>query len=308
MHFFKFYFLLINLSGFNILFAQNYQAINGSSYAGSLAVGNNPAAIVNVPFGWDVTPISIQTKQATNGILIDNYSLLSSPANAQVTVKNGDKKWFAFTNQDIHLLNTRININARSAIGFGANIRNYVYVTGSQANYQDSIQTLADFLTLNINHRPLSAETAFSTWAELYGTYAQTIYDDGTRRVNAGITLKLDRDLAGGYGKAQGLNYIRNNTNNTAPSYLLTDGSLKYGYSSNFDTIDSNKTFNANRKIFVQRSNSSLSADFGFEYTLLADDAAEDANDFAYKTKIGVSLMDVGRNKYKYGYRSRQGP
>ncbi|MBC7423753.1 MAG: hypothetical protein H7334_09900, partial [Ferruginibacter sp.] len=56
MHFFKIYCTIAALLLFNCLAAQNYHAINGSSYAGSLGVGNNPASIVHVPYAWDVTP------------------------------------------------------------------------------------------------------------------------------------------------------------------------------------------------------------------------------------------------------------
>ena len=56
---------------FNFLTAQNYQAINGSPYAGSLAPGNNPASIVHVPYAWDITPFSVQFKQSTNAFTIE---------------------------------------------------------------------------------------------------------------------------------------------------------------------------------------------------------------------------------------------
>ena len=305
MNLFKFYFSLLCLIQFNCLTAQNYQAINGSSYAGSLGVGNNPATIVNVPYAWDITPFSVQVKLATNAVKINNYSFLSSPKNANVTVNSGDKKRFAYTTQDIHLFNTRINLNSKSAIAFGANIRNYFFATGSRANYQDSIKTLGEFLTLNSAIQPLSAKAINSGWGEFYASFAHTIYEDGSRILNAGITLKVNRGLAGGYGKADNLTYTRSNTGNEAPVYLLRTGSLQYGYSSNFDSIDSTKSNSANQSVFLQRTNGSFSADIGFEYTFLTDEDKELGGDYAYDTKIGISVMDIGKSKYHYGTRSR---
>ena len=306
MHFLKFCFFLSCLMIVNCVSAQNYQAINGSSYAGSLGVANNPATIVNVPYAWDVTPFSVQIKQATNAIKIENYSLLSSPGNATIKVDNGDKKRFAYTTQDIHLFNTRINLSSKSAIAFGANIRNYIFATGSRANYQDSIKTLGEFLTLNVGRQPLSAEAINSGWGEFYASYAHTIYEDGSRILNAGITLKVNRGLSGSYGKAQNLTYTRSNPGtNDIPAYFLTTGSLQYGYSSNFDTIDSTKSFSANQSVFLQRTNGSFSADIGFEYTFLTDEDKESGGDYAYDTKIGVSVMDIGKSKYHYGTKSR---
>ncbi|MBC7888079.1 MAG: hypothetical protein H7Z13_09315 [Ferruginibacter sp.] len=304
LHTIKNYLLLPCVLLFNFSFAQNYQAINGSPYAGSLAVGNNPASIVHVPYAWDITPFSIQLKQSTNAFKIEKYALLSSPGNAEIASQNGIKKRFVFANQDIRLMNTRISLNAKAAIAFGANLRNYVYATTSEFNAQDTVFELEDFMKNNINHLPLSGEFSGSGWAELYATYAQTIIDDGDRLLNGGITIKVNRALVGGYAKAQGLNYIPGLTP-TGPGYLLTNGSLQYGYSYNFDAIDSNKTAAANRNAFFKQSFSSLSADIGFEYILLTSEDKEEGGDYAYETKIGISLMDIGVNKYRHGSRSR---
>jgi hypothetical protein len=298
----KFFLLIIALVLFNKLSAQNYQAVNGSSYAGSLSPSNNPASIVQVPYTWDITPFAVQLKQATNAFVISNYSLLSNPSNAKFITQSGTIKRFEFTNQNIRLLNTRINLNSKSAIAFGANIRSYVYATTSQANWQDSTRSLYDFMKINTSHLPLSGESRGSAWAELYATYAHSIIDDGKRILTAGLTLKVDRALAGGYINAGGLSYIPATGSNAG--YLLTEGRLQYGYSSNFDEIDSNKTSSANRKSFYQHSMSGISADAGLEYILLDDNNDKDENNFAYRTKIGISLMDIGRNKFRYSSRS----
>ena len=127
----KKFLLSLFLLSCNFLLAQNYQAINGSSYAGSLAPSSNPAGIVHVPYAWDITPFSVQLKQATNAFKIENYSLLSSPKNIEISGINGTKQRFEFTNQDIRILNARISLNSKVAIAFGANVRNYIYATTS---------------------------------------------------------------------------------------------------------------------------------------------------------------------------------
>jgi hypothetical protein len=303
MHFRKNYFLLsVLLLLFNFLMAQNYQAINGSPYAGSLAPGSNPAFIVNVPYTWDITLFAVQAKQTTNAFIIKNYSFLSSPNNAEIFAQNGVKKRFAFANQDIRLLNARINLNTKSAIAFGANIRNYVYSTTSENNWEDTTKSLTGFMKINLNHVPLSGEARGTSWAEFYGTYAHTIIDDGTRILTAGLTLKVNRALAGGYAIASDLGYTPEPGNEGG--YLLTTGALQYGYSSNFDTIDSNSTSSTNRKNFLQHTMAGISADAGLEYILLDNNGDEGGSDLAYRTKIGISLMDIGRNKFRYSTRS----
>ena len=56
--------------------AQDYHAIHGSSYAGSLGVHNNPASILMSPYKWDVTLFGGQLKSGSNLFTIYNYSLL----------------------------------------------------------------------------------------------------------------------------------------------------------------------------------------------------------------------------------------
>ncbi|HMC85372.1 MAG TPA: hypothetical protein VKI61_07595, partial [Chitinophagaceae bacterium] len=69
--------------------AQDYHAIQGSSYAGGLGVHNNPASIVNTPFSWDVTLAGAQLTTSSNTYSIHNYSYLSSPANSLYHIDNG---------------------------------------------------------------------------------------------------------------------------------------------------------------------------------------------------------------------------
>ena len=301
------YLLVAGLLLYNYSIAQNYQAINGSQFAGSLAPSVNPAAIVHVPYAWDITPFAAQVKQSTNAFKINKFSFLSSPKNIKIATENGIKKRFVFTNQDIRLLNARFTLTPTSAIAFGASIRSFAYAKASNSNWQDTAYSLADYLKINLDKVPLSANAAASNWAELYASYAQTIYSDANKILNAGITVNYNRALSGGFGLATNVNYVPTIT--TKPGYLLTTGNLQYGYSANFDKIDSNKTGAANRKLFLQNNHYSLGADIGFEYIIGTEqDINLDnnlVNDFAYDTKIGLSIMDIGSNKYSFGSRSR---
>src|SRR4051812_22813498 len=101
---------------FNFLNAQNYHAINGSAYSGSMSTALNPASIVHVPYPWDITPFSVQLKQSTNAFKVEQFSLLSSWDSATMTALNGIKKRFFFATQDIRLFNTRINLNSKAAV------------------------------------------------------------------------------------------------------------------------------------------------------------------------------------------------
>ncbi|MFI5133814.1 MAG: hypothetical protein ACHQEB_05730, partial [Chitinophagales bacterium] len=280
-----------------VLQAQNYQAIHGSSYAGSLGPANNPSSIVHVPYSWDVTLFALQLKYATNAIKINNYSLFSNPSNAEVEGVNGIKKRLAYVNQNIRLLNTRIAFSPKVAFAFGINIRTDAFLQTNKYSWNDSIQSLREFGAANISQIPLSGKLVAAGWAEIYGTYAQTIKDDGNNIINAGVTLKVNRGLAGAYAKAKDINYIPAGGSN---GYLLTEGSLEYGYSSNLDDINNNSGSGTSLSNFLRKTFSSLSLDAGIEYIMLS---AED--NYEYDTKIGFSLMDAGSIKFRYGKNSR---
>lgn len=285
--------------------AQNYQAIHGSMYAGSLAPANNPAAIQHAPFSWDLTIFAAQAKQGTNAFVVKNFSLLSPSSDAVFVSNNGVKNRFVFANQDLHLFNARIRLNENSTIAFGGNVRSYAYGTSSQTNYQDTVYSLADFLKINVDRQPFSGQAVGSSWLEGYFTYSRTLIDDGFNLLNAGITIKANRSLGGGYARAEDLRYTTSFDNDGRAIYTLETGNLQYGYSYNFDYVNSNATSTINAKNFLKRAYNNVGFDVGIEYIIqkgMEDD--DDADDFSYSTKVGISLMDIGGNKYRHGRNS----
>jgi hypothetical protein len=301
MRFFLFELLLLISN--SLINAQNYQAINGSSYAGSLGVANNPASIVHVPFSWDITPIAFQLKQSTNAFVINNSSLFSPVKNAEVKGVLGDRKRFLMANQDIHLLNTRIRINSQSAIAFGVSIRNYLSAKTSTVNWRDTFSTLRDFIGFNAANSPLAASFRSNGWAEIYGTYARTLIDNENELLNGGVTLKINRGLGSAFVTGSNLGYIQS-TVNGRPGYLLNRGELEYGYSSNFDDLDSGGTFSEIRKKLLNRTFSTIAASFGIEYIIPVEMEGDESNTYSYDLKVGVGLMDIGFNNFQYSSNS----
>jgi hypothetical protein len=287
--------------------AQDYPAVQGSSYAGSTGVHNNPASIVNTPFAWDITLFGTQLKSSTNDITIYNYSLLSSPANSEYIFTKGEYSRFAKLNANINLLNTRIALGRKQAIAFGANLRSYTNISTSRYNFIDTLHSSGDFFKLNQNNTRLDGETTGSTWVELFGTYSRTIVDNAAGRLNAGITLKLSRGISGGYGRLAGGQFITNLQNNQ-PVYTVTGGTLLYGYSANYDRWQNSNTLSQNLNNFLKYTNAGFSFDIGAEYLVKAQEISSFGDDddyFDYDWKLGVSVLDIGFNQYTYGRESR---
>src|SRR5215210_536229 len=105
----KIAFAAVLVCSFPICEGQNYQAIHGSPYAGSLGVYNNPATGIHSYHNWDITLFSVQAKSSTNAFSATK-PLIKLPE-ADVYLSNGDKQRFIHLNQDLHILNTRFKLN-----------------------------------------------------------------------------------------------------------------------------------------------------------------------------------------------------
>ncbi|MBO9564663.1 MAG: hypothetical protein J7621_17935 [Niastella sp.] len=292
-----------------VVVAQNYHAVNGSSYAGSLGVGNNPASIVNTPFAWDIDIFSVQAKPATNTVTVHNYSFLSSPAKSEYRFDGGYYSRFAQANANVNLLNTRIALGRRAAIAAGINIRNYTSLTSSPYNFIDTLKSARAFFLMNNGNTDYSLEMTNSGWIELFGTYAQTIWDNDQNRLNAGATVRVSRGLAGAHAKLSS-GKVESVIENGQVSYILKDAAARYGYSANFDNWKKAKGSSQNVRDFINNSEGGASFDLGVEF-LVKEYVHADFNDnedryYDYKWKIGVSLMDIGFNQYKHSLNSRR--
>jgi hypothetical protein len=284
--------------------AQNYHAVQGSPYAGSLGIANNPASMVSTPIKWDVTLFGTQLKSTTNIFTIYDYSLLSNPANSKYGINKGYFSRKGFISQNTNLFNTRINLDRRHAIGFGVNMRTIGRVKSAPYNYDDSVKGVRDFFNINDPSTTLDASFTGSSWVEIFGSYARTILDDDSRRLNTGITVKASRGVAGAFFRAENMRFRRQ----SGSTHILTQASLSYGYSSNFDRWKKQKKTNENVHDLFTYSEGGIAVDFGVEYYIKtgAVKTFEDGDDYYdYKWKIGISLLDAGMNQYKYGLESR---
>jgi hypothetical protein len=288
--------------------AQNYHAVNGSSFAGSLGVGNNPASMVNTPFAWDIDVFSVQVKPATNALTLHKYSLLSAGGSAEYQFDKGFFSRFIKANANVNLLNTRIAINRRAAVAAGINIRSYTSVKTSPYAFVDTLSSAQSFFRLNGGNTNYSAELTSSSWVELFGSYAQTIFDDDRQRLNAGFTVKVSRGLAGGHAKLSS-GEVERIIENGQEAYVLKNAAARYGYSSNFDGWKKEKGTGQNIRDFINTTEGGASFDIGFEY-LVKPPIIADFNDplehyYDYEWKIGISLLDIGFNQYKHSNNSR---
>lgn len=286
--------------------AQHYSATYGSSYIGSLNVHNNPASIVNNPHRWDLTILGIQDKHTTNAIEVHKYSLLSNPANSEYLIADGRFRRHGDLNFNINLLNTRIALSKKNSIAFGANLRSYTTLHTSPYNFIDTLHRFGDFFSQNEQTGTMSLDMTSSSWAELYASYAHTFVDNAYGRLNAGITLKLNRGLSGAFASLRQGSFTTDRT--VDPTlYTVTNAALDFGYSSNYDRWDSDQKFNDNWRDFLSFTEGGGSLDIGLEYLVKLPGAYTGRGNegyFDYDWKIGLSIMDIGYAQYHFGKHS----
>ena len=281
--------------------AQNYNAIHGSDYSGGLGVYNNPSSILASPYNWDVTVIGYQYQTISNVLKGPNFPFSLLP-NATFYVANGNFKRYADVTTDLHLLNGRMKLNDYSAFAFGLNVRENTQAKTSSINYTDSVKGPRSFLFLNEQNGIIELDVTHASWLELYGSYARTLWDHETSRLNGGITLKLMRGMSGAIATANDVGVVSEQDNDQT-IYKIVNGDVNYGYSANLgdgESISTSDLFSNNKLGFA--------FDLGAEYIIKSQNVPSvyDEEGMAdYDWKIGFSLLDIGWNSYEYSPYSR---
>jgi hypothetical protein len=290
--------------------AQDFHAIAGSNYAGALGLHNNPAAVVNTPFPWDVTVLGLQTKYQTNAISIIDYSLVSSPANSRFIIKGGSFERFGNAQSNLNIFNTRIAIGRKRAISFGANLRSVANIKTAAYNYKDTVESIQSFFSLNTQTGDLGVTLRTANQLEGYIGYAQTIIEHPRYRLNAGLTVKINRGLVGAQAIAGNVKHAAI-TGTPEKEYLVSGGNFGYGYSANIDGWGDNRSTTTNLIDFIRNTRYGFSVDAGLELIIkpagMPGYMDDEESFYDYDWKIGAALVDVGRTQYNYGENSRQG-
>jgi hypothetical protein len=287
--------------------AQDYHAIEGSPYAGAIGVANNPASIVNTPYPWDITLFSLEETNTTNALKFTDFGYLTRDT-IHYTWVNGRLARYAAFNFNIHLLNLRLALGRNQAICAGVNIRGYGSVRTGPVNYNDTLKNMNEFFNIN-EGAVYNASMVSSSWVEGFVSYGKTLLDNAYGRLNGGMTLKGMRGISGAYAQLNGGSVNRTvTTGSQLTVYDLAAGSGRYGYSSNYDYWKNYHSTLQNMEEFLGHTKPGAAVDVGIEYLVKPQTVnvyGEGDSYYDYDWKIGVSLLDLGYNQYRYGSQSR---
>ncbi len=276
--------------------AQSYHAINGSPFAGSAGIRNNPASAVNSAYRWDLNLFSVQVTQSTNTLGLGNFSL-SSQDSATILFGSKYSGRFIHNNLAVDLLNFHYKLDEKRAIAVGLRARTYNHLKTMPLWSSDNIYSFYEFFRLNRTTPYLEGLVTHTGWLEGNLNYSQVLHESSTGKLSGGITLQIMRGLSGAFGRTNRFTY-RELVNGTDTAYMLTNAYTIYGYSSNYDNASSN---NPSVRDFVRNTVTRLGLSLGVEY-LVYDTEPDNPGinkNLNYTWKIGAAIMDIGSNTYK---------
>jgi hypothetical protein len=286
--------------------SQFYQAVHGSNFGGSLGMMNNPASALNSPKPWDITLFGFQVRNSTNLLYLERYGPTKKQEQLLAFYKNGDFKKRFNNALNLNIINTRLRVSNKTAIGFGINVRSASNASSSTYNYQDSLSHINSFFLINDQNQPLQASVTNSTWLELFGTIAHNLIDSKNLIWNAGVSMKANKGMFGFVANLDNAVYSR--IIPPYPFYQLNDVNLRYIYSGNVDKWDPSKRFSENFRNYYGSTEGGASIDIGMEWILKDQrniELFDNRTQYNYTWKLGVSLLDLGFAQYKYGMLSR---
>ena len=301
--------------------AQDFLGYINSNYSGITGTDLQPASVVDSRYKVDITLFGFSYNfynnyagikktafKHTGGLFSGDYPAFRDTAFAEKYLirRNSPESKSVYLASQFYLPSFMVTINSKNAFALKWKIRTLMNVDGVSNNLAALISNKLDYpslLSVKLHNENLSIQTM--SWAEYAATYGHVFKDDGQNFLKAGATVKLLQGLQAGYMKIKDLNYEF--TTDTSLSLFHTE--VSYGHSTNFD-IDQSKLK------YKYVSNPSLGFDLGVVYEWRPDYenykydmdgetnlSMKDKN--KYKLRVGLSLLDVGKVKFKKADRSR---
>lgn len=285
--------LLLLLSMSLTVSAQNMIGFNGN-YAGAVTAYLNPACIANSKVMLDINLLTFGAHLQNNyyGIPKKDYkpfSILQSgfdPSTISANTKNAGIP-FLYTKVQLHMPSL-MYAKGKRAYGFHLSGRIEASAKNLPADlmyyYNSSLSSSgAAGNTPGETHVTPRFHAALAMWEELGFTYAQSIIDNGSRKLTVGGTANLLFGNLAFYANGKNVEYTYDDAGNIS----FTNADAAYGGSS----------------ISKGVSGFGLGINLGAEYCI--GDATINANEksgyFHYKYRVGAALLDIGGMRFSGG-------
>ncbi|TAH14340.1 MAG: hypothetical protein EAZ12_00835 [Sphingobacteriia bacterium] len=279
--------------------AQNFHAIQGSSYTGAASIFNNPASPINSLHKWDLNLFSVQLSNITNTLYFKDMKL-PSISNASIQLKEGRFSRYNHQSIDLNLFNVMYQIDAKQSISGGLRIRSYAHFKTNSFEVNDSTDRMDEFLFNNRTTPFIQGNGIHAGWLEGNLNYSRVIKENNLGRLSGGITLQIAKNVSGAYTRINRFSYIETKLTPTDTVYTFTGGAGSYAYSSNYDAISPYINLQGNINQMIKSGTSSFGFSVGMEYILYDQSVTVGENEpKPYHWKIGMSIMDIGASNFK---------
>ncbi len=287
--------------------SQYYLGYHSSDYAGIAGVNIQPATIVDSRYRFDAVLIGWDFQFANNYIGIDRYALtnwgaFNDPDFMDKYLKeylDGSAKNIYFSTQ-WHLPSFMITLSEVDAIGFSGRFRTMLNIDDIDEPLARLIYSgLKDSLLWQTRFEDDNISIQLNNWIEYGATYGRVLLDNNEHFIKAAATVKLLQGLGSAYFFVDNLKYRFDN----ADTLDLFQTDINYGHSTNFE-VD----LNSFKYRFEAYPTLGLDIGFVYEWRKNFDKYKYDMDGETglwrrdmnkYKARLGVSLTDLGRMRYK---------
>jgi hypothetical protein len=279
--------LLFSLQFFIVAAQDHLSGLNTSRRVGLLNVSNNPAELSNLSSKYEVNLFSVSTIVSNN---IVGFNDIIDGENLEDLLFKGDKPVNFRLDSEIYGPGFAMRFKKWS---FGFNTKGFIKASVVDVNpslgdaiLNQAIQSIGGATTIKNDYNQRLNGT---TWGEVGLSVARNLYATDTKKLSAGITLKLL--FPGSYanfGVGQFSGTITNNT--TEQTITNASANLNFAYSGNL--ANSFVDFNDYSKSVFGGLNG-YAADFGINYQWKNKDKEE------YKLNIGAAVKNIGSMTFK---------
>jgi outer membrane protein OmpA-like peptidoglycan-associated protein len=321
----KFLLLLFLLGPVGLALAQDFLPTLSDNYMGINQVILQPASISDSRFKIDINVFGVNSDIYNDALRLRSKFILNPSGyrtnenwwseNTYLDNPDGLDKHM-FSSQSVLGPSFMISLPHSQAIGFTSRVRSITNVDGIseplirtvQSDYTDEKywnQWIFDDHMRAVQH----------VFADYGLTYAGVLFNNGAHVLKAGVTVKLLQGIAASYIQSDSLYYYFDGANNDGDypmSYNATR--ISSGLSDNWGDYDDAGMYDYSMN-FQYTSKPSAGLDVGFvyefrpkymdyRYDMDGEKNLERNDKNKYLLKIGASIVDIGRLKYKKDYNS----
>lgn len=297
----------------NHSYSQEFMPFTQSNYAGVSGLAIQPASIADSRYKFDMVLFGGDFS-ASNNFLAIKRDAIFKPSLWDDEQFGNDYIYQHYNGEDktgmirvgMFMPSFMVNLSDYSALAVSMRIRGVV-------NFDNVTEDFARLLAENFDYPPLLNRTLINEnlniqahfWSEIGLTYANVIpLGSEKHMLKAGLTLKYLQGIASGYAFVNNLNFRLDGKDTLS----LLQSDFNYGLSGNFDSDEFDP--------FNYISDPGLGADFGIVYEYRPDIENHKYNmdgrqglirpdQDKYLFRVGISLLDLGRVKYKKGFNSQ---